>query len=171
METEKRLGFPPVAHIGYIVDCIEDNVAAFTALCGIKKFDVYEFKPLRAWAFGTEIFDCHFQIAMGVTENGSDIELIKPISGNTPQMEFLERCGGGIHHFSLSVKNFDIWRLHVKSIKNASIIFEAEVCDKKRGYRRCIYVKIGKTCPIVEIAEIPIKRSKKERDIKGNKPF
>ena len=157
METEKKPGFPPIAHIGYIVDCIEDNITASAALYGIKKFDVYEFKPLRVWAFGKEIFDCRFQIAMGATETGSDIELIKPISGATPQMEFLERYGGGIHHFSLSVKNFNAWRLYVKSIRNANIIFEAEVYDEKRGYRRCIYVQIGKTCPVVEFAEIPRK--------------
>ena len=162
METKKRQIFPPVAHIGYIVDCIKDNIIVFTELFGIDKFDIYEYKPIHAWAYGKEIYDCHFSIAMGTAQNGMSIELIQPISGcSTPQMEFMKHCGAGIHHFSMSVKDFDFWKTYIMSIQNANIIFEAEVNDKKRGYRRCIYVQIGKACPVIELAEVP-RKSRKE---------
>lgn len=156
MGTEKNLKFPPITHIGYIVDCLEANTAAFAELYGVYNFDVYEFKPLRAWAYGKELFDCCFRIAMGKVEQGINIELIQPISGFTPHSEFLKR-GGGMHHFCISVKNFDTWRSHFNDSPNADIIFEANVCDEKRGFRRCIYVQTNKRGSVVEFSEIPEK--------------
>ena len=156
METSKKT-VSSIAHLGYVVDCLEDNIAAFAPLYGIDRFEIYDFKPLRAWAYGKEIFDCRFRIAMGAVENGISMELIQPISGSTPQMEFLKRCGGGVHHFSVSVRDFEGQRSQCRCIPNANIIFEAEVYDEKRGYRRCFYVQIDKACPVVEFAEIPRK--------------
>lgn len=143
-----------VSHIGYVVDCIEPNVIAFAALYGIKKFDVYDFRPIHAWAYGKEIFDCHFSIAMGVSQSGVNIELIQPISGShTPQMEFLMRCGGGVHHFSMNIENFDSWKAHFMEISKLNIVFEAAVYDEIRGFRRCIYVQADQSGPVVEFAE------------------
>ena len=149
-----------VAHIGYIVDCIEENTTAFAELYGIDQFDVYEFKPVHAWAYGKEIFDCHFLIAMGVSQNGVNIELIKPITGcDTPHMAFLNRYGSGVHHFSMSVKDLSVWKAYFVSNPKVNVIFEAEVYDNKRGYRRCMYVQKDNACPVIEFAEIPRKRS------------
>jgi len=155
MDNRMDFGSLSVSHIGYIVDCIGPNATAFAALYGIEKFDVYDFRPTRAWAYGKEVSDCHLSIAMGFSQTGVNIELIQPISGrDMPQMEFLKRCGGGVHHFSMNVEDFDAWKAYFAGIPTVNIIFEAEVYDEIRGYRRCMYVQAGGSGPVVEFAQV-----------------
>lgn len=153
MYIQETWNSSPIAHIGYIVDRLNKNLVAFRDLCGVDRFEVYDFRPSHAWVNGKEIGDCHFQIAMGTAHGGIGIELIQPISGSTPHMEFLNR-GGGMHHFSIRVKDIETVKSHFLRLPNADMIFEAEIYDETRGYRRCIYVQMDKTCPVVEYAQV-----------------
>jgi hypothetical protein len=150
----RNRNFPNIAHLGYIVPDLRKNAEVFSVLHGITEFIYYDFKPIRAWSNGKEIFDCRFEIAMG-TAGSTKIELIRPISGDTPQMEFLRKTGGGIHHFSFQVDDFEEWKSYLENNPLVRNLFEAEVYDEVRGYRRCIYAQLSGSCPIVEFAEVP----------------
>jgi catechol 2,3-dioxygenase-like lactoylglutathione lyase family enzyme len=148
-----KFKLPEIGHIGYIVSDMDSSVKAFETIYRAS-FSVYNFVPLRSWAFGKEIFDCKMRIGMGVVDNGMKLELILPISGDTPQMRFMKDYCSGMHHIAHYVKNYDEYLNYYKNIKDVQIIFEAEVSDEIRGYRRCFYAQQDELLPIIEFTEI-----------------
>lgn len=155
--TDAPLEFPGIGHTGMIVTNIEDCVQRFATVFGIDSFHVYDFRPLRAWVLGKEIFDCTFRIAMATLKNGTQLEIIEPVSGDTPQMDFITKGGQGIHHLAFYTDQFDAWLLYFKSL-GAPILFEAEVEDDVKGYRRCFYAEDKRLCCVIEFTSKPVFR-------------
>ena len=154
------MDLPEVSHIGFIVNDVNESEKRFGEIFHVS-FNIYDFKPLHAWAYGEEIKDLYFRIGMGIPENGPAIEIIQPVSGETNQpMKFLETNGRMIHHLAYKVTNeyFDEWKEHFQKNLSANIVFEAEVEDDDIGYRRTFYAEIKDTEGFIEIATIPVKR-------------
>jgi len=149
---------PPIGHIGYVVGDIEAAIQWCTLLYGIAAFQVYDFRPLRAWVNGREISDCELRIAVGSLRDGKKIELIRPVSDQTPHMEFLKSNGASIHHVAFHVNDYDQWKKYFQQELGAKITFEAEAEDAVIGYRRCFYTDTGHAAGVVEISELPRKR-------------
>ena len=150
--------FPQVAHIGYIVKELEPEMDAFSRLYGVDDFTVYDFRPMRCWIYGKEVKDTHLKIAMGKSSSGMGIELVKPMNDATfHYRDFLQQTGGGIHHFCYLVEDFDAWREYLVSQPDSCVIYEAEIYDDARGYRRCIFVQMKGATTVIECAEIPRK--------------
>jgi Glyoxalase/Bleomycin resistance protein/Dioxygenase superfamily. len=148
----KKLEFPGIGHIGMVVGSLKECTEKFTAVFGIDNFLIYDFQPKRVWVMGREIYDCKFKIAMATLENGSQLEIIEAVSGDTPHKDFILSGGQGIHHIAFYTDKYDDWLDYFKGM-NAAILFEAEVEDEVKGYRRCFYAEDRELCSIIEVTE------------------
>lgn len=155
--SDDRLYLPGIGHTGMIVSNIDDCVGRFSDVLGIDSFIVYDFTPMRAFVRGEEIFDCTFRIAMATLQNGSQIEIIEPVSGDTPQMDFIRSGREGMHHIAFYTDRYDEWLAHFKA-RGAEILFEAEVEDDVKGYRRCFYAKDDRLPCVLEFTSISVFR-------------
>jgi methylmalonyl-CoA/ethylmalonyl-CoA epimerase len=115
-----------VYQISFVVEDMEKAVAAFADL-GIGPFE-----PLQG-------ITCAERRVNGKLEEGikndtrlayagdMEIELIKPITGNSPAMQFLKSHGEGFHHFAFKVND----------VKKARADME------KKGFKICYDIKYG----------------------------
>ncbi len=151
-----REGHQPImAHIGYVVKNLEDSMKSLRILYGVKEFVVYDFIPVRAWSYGKEIDNCTMRIAMGGGEGRPKIEIIQPLNGElTPQQKFINEGNEGIHHICLQITDYNKWRDHFAAKNDVEIVFEAQIYDEVRGYRRCMYIKTVYSNEIVEYVEV-----------------
>jgi methylmalonyl-CoA/ethylmalonyl-CoA epimerase len=149
---------PPLAHLGYVVENVDTDAALFTRHMGVMDFRIYDFVPLRAWADGTELSGCALRIAMGSIGNNVKVELIQPVSGETPHARFLRDRGPGLHHAAFSTADYDAWRGSYRD-NGARIVFEAEAEDDIIGYRRCFYAQVNGMAGLVEFSEIGRRRN------------
>lgn|GEM_PF-707804 len=157
--VNSKLEFPGIGHVGMVVRNLEECVERFSHIFGIDSFYVYDFQPKRAWVMGKEIEDCKFKIAMATLKNGSQLEMIEAVSGDTPHKDFISRSAQGIHHIAFYTDKYNEWLEYFKSL-NMPILFEAEVEDEVKGYRRCFYAEDQQLCCIVEFTEKSIYRNK-----------
>ena len=148
---------PPLGHIGYVVEDVEANAGAFRIFMGIESFRIYDFVPNRVWADGKELFRCALRIAIGSTRGEVKVELIQPVSGETPHAVFLRERGPALHHIAFSVAEYEDWR-DMYGSSGARIVFEAEAEDEIIGYRRSFYARAEGMAGLIEITEIPRKR-------------
>ena len=148
-----HLELPPIAHLGYVVSNIKQAVEVFVKEYSLdEKPLIYDFKPDKAKTDGADIDGCHLKIALFNAQENIKIELIEPISGETEHKRFLEMTGGGIHHVAYRVKNYKKYRQYILD-KGAVPVFEQEIEDPTRGYRRCCYFRMLYGCGMIEILE------------------
>ena len=148
---------PPLGHVGYVVDDVDANAEKYRRSLGIEKFLVYNFTPDNVWADERKLDGCTLRIAIGSIKNEVKIELIQPISGDTPHARFLKEKGPGIHHIAFYSKDYDQWRAYFKDC-GATFVFEAETEDQVIGYRRSFYAQVAGMIGLIEITEIARKR-------------
>jgi methylmalonyl-CoA/ethylmalonyl-CoA epimerase len=93
-----------VYQMSFVVGDIEKAIEAFAAL-GIGPFE-----PLQGITCAERRVEG--KLEMGIKNDtrvayagDMEIELIKPISGNSPAMQFLKTKGEGFHHFAFLVKD------------------------------------------------------------------
>ena len=149
---------PPLGHVGYIVENIDAGVDGFRRALGVGNFRVYDYVPLRAWAYGRSLSPCRLRIGIGSVGGHVKIELIQPGEGATPQASFLQEKGPGLHHVAFSSERYEEWLDRFRGL-GAAIVFEAEAEDAVVGYRRSFYAEIADAAGIVEISEIPRRRA------------
>jgi methylmalonyl-CoA/ethylmalonyl-CoA epimerase len=95
------VGAPPVSHIGIAVFDLEDAVERYTLLLGGP--------PERI----QEVPDQKVRVAIfsgsgdGDAPSGGRVELLTPISEDSPISGFLERRGEGLHHICIYVKDIE----------------------------------------------------------------
>jgi catechol 2,3-dioxygenase-like lactoylglutathione lyase family enzyme len=130
------------AHIGLIVPNVKEGLEQYSDTFGATTASIYDFEPQKSWYLGEAVSDCKLQICLRKLVPGCEIELIAPLSANTPHAQFLRRTGGGLHHIAFQTEEYDQWREFFKQ-QGIKILFEAEVEDEVRGYRRCLYVDVG----------------------------
>lgn len=156
MKTLKEVG---LHHVGFIVPDLEKAAERFEKLFGLPAGDAYEFRPGRVWSYGKEVGNYCLKICMVAMDDGSQIELIQPISGEGVHRDFIETGHNGMHHLGFSVDDYDVWHKYFED-NHANFVFESETEDELNGYRRCFYAEDKELGMIYEIKENPYFRNK-----------
>jgi methylmalonyl-CoA/ethylmalonyl-CoA epimerase len=95
--------FTKVIQVGIVVRDVEKTIERLTAL-GIGPFNKMALPPDREeWFRGKRMY-AEFKI-YGAMIGDIQIELIQPISGDSPHKEFLETRGEGIQHIACAVED------------------------------------------------------------------
>lgn len=98
-DLQQQLGLPPIDQVAWIVRDLDKAIAAFAPLFG-------PFTTMEA-----TLADCFYRgrradvsMRIGFGRSGPiEIELIQPVSGESPHFELLERYGEGVHHVRFRV--------------------------------------------------------------------
>jgi catechol 2,3-dioxygenase-like lactoylglutathione lyase family enzyme len=139
--ASKRLRFPKVGHIGVVVKNIDRVVQYYSPVFGIGPFEVYDFRPHKAWVRGQEVRP--FELKIATADIGSaKMELIQVVRGEPLHREFLEVHGEGLQHLGFYVGNYDEWKSYARE-EGIDILCEIEAEDRVRGKRRAFYMNSG----------------------------
>lgn len=96
-----------VIQLGIVVDDIERFASSYSDLFGIEDWNFPEFSPTPAWHGiyrDLPMTGARFRLKAGLAMHGKmQVELLQPISGVSTHMDFLNRCGCGIHHVSFGL--------------------------------------------------------------------
>ena len=136
------LKFPKVGHIGAVVKDIDRVVEFYSPVFGMGPFEIYDFRPYKAWVYGQEVRP--FELKIATADVGStNIELLQVIRGDPPHRGFLEVHGEGLQHLGFYVENYDEWKSYVRE-EGMEILCEIEAEDHVRGRRRAFYMNSGR---------------------------
>ena len=109
-KTEDReLLFSAFDHLAIVVKDPGKAIDILSSL-GIKPEPLPTARPLRETTLYGQIVDWMGKVKLTKVYMGQvGLEIIQPLEGDitTPYGEFLERTGGGIHHFCFLVKNLE----------------------------------------------------------------
>jgi catechol 2,3-dioxygenase-like lactoylglutathione lyase family enzyme len=135
-----------LTQVGVVVRDVEKTIKRLTAL-GIGPFQQMVLPPEREEWFRDKRMYADFKI-YGARIGDIQIELIQPLSGDSPHKEFLETKGEGIQHVMFAVDDFDkeVARL---TKKGASILLRA----KFPGGRGVAYLDLGVGNIIFELVQ------------------
>ena len=97
--------FTRVAHIGVVVRDMDKAIAYYQSL-GIGPFQPLDVKSIERKVYGKIAPDVQ-NLSMVAQMGPIQFELIQPVSGESVQKEFLEKCGEGINHLGFIVDNLD----------------------------------------------------------------
>jgi hypothetical protein len=100
-KSEVKSPFSKVIQVGVVVRDVEKTVERLTSL-GIGPFQEMVLPSGRVGWFRGDPMHADFKIYGGMI-GGIQIELIQPLSGNSPHMEFLETKGEGFQHIACAV--------------------------------------------------------------------
>lgn len=95
--------FTRVIQVGIVVRDVEKTVERLTSL-GIGPFEPKQLPPERKEWFRGEPMEADFKI-QAARIGDIEIELIEPVSGESPHKEFLETKGEGIQHIACAVED------------------------------------------------------------------
>jgi methylmalonyl-CoA/ethylmalonyl-CoA epimerase len=135
-----------LTQVGVVVRDVEKAIKRLTAL-GIGPFQQMALSPEREeWFRGKRMY-ADFKI-YGARIGDVQIELIQPLSGDSPHKEFLETKGEGIQHVMFAVDDFDkeVARL---TKKGATELLRA----KFPGGRGVAYLDLGVGNIIFELSQ------------------
>jgi catechol 2,3-dioxygenase-like lactoylglutathione lyase family enzyme len=139
--ASKSLRLPKVGHIGTVVKNIDRVIEYYSPVFGIGPFEIYDFRPYKAWVHGQEVRP--FELKIATADVGSaKMELIQVIRGEPPHRDFLEVHGEGLQHLGFYVENYDEWKSYVRE-EGIGILCEIEAEDQVRGNRRAFYMNSG----------------------------
>jgi methylmalonyl-CoA/ethylmalonyl-CoA epimerase len=158
-QINSRPDITGIGHVGIVVKDLDGYVERLARVLGTDDLCIYDFQPIRAWVKGVDIHDCKFRIAMASFKNGSSVEIIEPVSGKTPHMDFISSGRQGMHHIAFYTGEYDRCIAYFKGL-GIPILFEAEAEDDIKGYRRCFYAEDPILCCIVEFTETARFRNK-----------
>ena len=138
--------FTKVIQVGLVVRDVEKTVETLTAL-GIGPFNRMALSPEREEWFRGERMYAEFKI-YGAMIGDVQIELIQPLSGDSPHKEFLESKGEGIQHIACAVEDV---QKEVEKLtgKGASVLLRA----KFPGGRGVAYMDLGAGGLIIELIQ------------------
>lgn len=123
MDEKNTISLPPsIDQIGIVVRDLRAMVAALEEILGISNFKIMEW-PIEGVdpkaTYHGEPGDFKLLLAFA-TVGKTQIEIIQPLQGQNIYSDFLEDNGPGLHHFRLTVPDFEerIVTLESKGIKN-----------------------------------------------------
>jgi len=100
-----KLGLPPISQIGMVVKDVQKTANYYSSLLGVGPFTIYDFVPEMHVYNGEQTYA---KVRMGKAMwNNMELELIQPLEGKSPHMDFLQQRGEGVQHFGFNVPNFD----------------------------------------------------------------
>jgi methylmalonyl-CoA/ethylmalonyl-CoA epimerase len=103
MEKKKESPFTKVTQIGIVVRDMDKTIERLTAL-GMGPFQEMTLPPDRVEWFRDKRMYADFRICYAMIGD-IQIELIQPLSGESPHKEFLNTKGEGIQHIGCAVKD------------------------------------------------------------------
>jgi methylmalonyl-CoA/ethylmalonyl-CoA epimerase len=104
---EKNTSFNQLIQIGVVVKDLEDTVARLTAY-GIGPFEVKMPPPSAQEVFRGQPFTAQGRVLIKAAKMGNvELELIQPVAGDSPHMEFLKEKGEGLHHLAFAVDHLN----------------------------------------------------------------
>ena len=99
--------FTRLMHIGLVVSDMNKTIERLTAL-GIGPFKPRILPPDAQEKYRGKPFNPSQRVAIQITQIGNmELELIQPISGESPHKEFLDQKGEGIQHLGFFVDNLE----------------------------------------------------------------
>jgi methylmalonyl-CoA/ethylmalonyl-CoA epimerase len=104
-EDRTESSFTKVIQVGLVVKDVEKVVERLTSL-GIGPFNQMNLSPEREEWFRDKRMYADFKI-YGARIGDIQIELIQPLSGDSPHKEFLESKGEGIQHIACAVEDVE----------------------------------------------------------------
>ena len=97
--------FTRLIHIGIVVRNMNKTIERLTAL-GIGPFKPRILPPDAREEYRGKPFIPSQRVAIQITQIGNvELELIQPISGESPHQEFLDKKGEGVQHLGFMVDN------------------------------------------------------------------
>ena len=120
-----------ITQVGVVVRDVDKTVEHLSAM-GIGPFEPKTLPPDRKEWFRGKPMDAEFNI-QAARIGDVELELIQPISGESPHKEFLESKGEGIQHVMFAVDDFnkEVDRL---TKNGASVLLEAKFGDRGLAY-------------------------------------
>lgn len=143
----------PIQHVGYLVKDREAACRQLEKLYGLGEWTKIEYKPLKASCFGKPFEGYYVKAAIHPSVGGCGLELIQPVSEGM-HMEFFRRDANSANHICHTVKDYEKYLKYFLD-KGCELVFEAEMEDEIRGYRRCGYAYDPILHIIFELAEVP----------------
>jgi len=113
---------PSIDQIGIVVRDLHSVVAALEDLLGINDIKIMEW-PIEGVDPESTYYGepGNYRLLLGFVKVGStQIELVQPLEGQNIYSDFLEEHGPGLHHFRLTVPDFEerVQELEEQGIKN-----------------------------------------------------
>ena len=102
-ELQEQLDLPPIDQIGFVVPDMDAAIKLYEPLFG--PFSMMD-SPIEGANLRGKIKDCHLLLAFGKSGD-MEIELIAPVSGESPHQEFIDAGGNGMHHLRYRVSDHD----------------------------------------------------------------
>ena len=145
-QDKKESSFTKVIQVGLVVKDVEKTVERLTSL-GIGPFNPMVLSPEREEWFRGERMYADFKI-YGAMIGDIQLELIQPLSGDSPHKEFLESKGEGIQHIACAVEDVE---KEVGKLTNqgASVLLRA----KFPGGRGVAYMDLDAGGLIIELIQ------------------
>ena len=143
-ESVKKPPFSRVLQVGIVVRDVEKTVERLTSL-GIGPFTVKSLPMEREEWFRGEPMYADFKIYAAMIGD-VEIELIQPLSGESPHKEFLETKGEGIQHIACAVADVP------KTVEELTKLGASEMLRARfRGAGEVAYLDLGVSNIIVEL--------------------
>jgi methylmalonyl-CoA/ethylmalonyl-CoA epimerase len=135
-----------LTQVGVVVKDVEKVVERLGVL-GIGPFEKMALPPEREEYFRGKRMDADFDIR-GTRMGNVQLELIQPLSGDSPHKEFLETKGEGIQHVMYQVDNLEET---VKELteKGVEILLDA----KFPGGHGIAYIDLGAANIVIELSQ------------------
>jgi 4-hydroxyphenylpyruvate dioxygenase-like putative hemolysin len=103
--NQRKNQLSKIDHIGLVFKDLDKAIECFSSL-GIGPFEPPNFAPMVEKRFRG--IPGNWKLKILKTKIGDiELEAFQPISGESPQKEFLDRTGGGLHHVGFVVENLD----------------------------------------------------------------
>jgi methylmalonyl-CoA/ethylmalonyl-CoA epimerase len=104
-DLKAKLGLPPVSQIGVIVRDVNKAAEYYSSLFGVGPFTIYDFVPEKHLYWGEPTYA---KLRMAKAPWGNiELELIQPLEGKSPHMDWFQKHGEGIQHLGFIVRDFD----------------------------------------------------------------
>ena len=134
-----------LTQVGVVVKDIESAVEKLKLL-GIGPFTQLNLPPDRVEYFRGEVMDAEFDIRSTVMGN-VQLELIQPLSGDSPHREFLDSKGEGIQHVMCMVDDLE------KTVNELTEKGVEILLDARGPHGGIVYVDLGVANIVIEIGE------------------
>ncbi len=151
-ETTGKSAFSRLTHIGMVVRDMDKAVERFTAL-GIGPFNLRVLPPEAVETYRGEPFYPAQRVVIQMTRiGGVELELIQPVNGPSPHMEFLEAKGEGIHHLGFAVDDLDK-EVGFLTGKGSTVLLTSEL----QNGRSLAYLDLNAANLVVELVRFAVK--------------
>lgn len=107
----RRFGLGPMDQISFVVADVEEAVSRYTAMFG-GPFDVMDV-PMEV-VYRGEPTSVELRLAF-CGAGPVEVELVQPLSGDSPAREFLESHGEGLHHVRFPVSDMESARAEMEA--------------------------------------------------------